>query len=205
MKKVLIMTVLSVLVTACGGAVKTDPSQATTTSTVAGTTSSVVTTTTTSGSSTTGNTSGYPAYAATFSLASGASQTFSVQSDSVLKVRINGGSGRETIPGTGYNFQYGCAQFNVTANGKTLVTQVMKIAGANNSMCPSAPTYVDLDFSANIGYSASIDVKVSAAKSDWRCLNAYSGFCPVADIYTTHVMNDVQVQIQSNNQYFTNF
>jgi hypothetical protein len=95
-----------------------------------------------------------------------------------LKVKIIPLAAANSPGGAGtFNFPYGCASFNVTVNGHTLPTGLIRVAGVSqnsNSECANAPTSAVVDFSTYLTGAGSIRVTVSNPMYD-NCRNMTPG------------------------------
>lgn len=107
--------------------------------------------------------------------------TQTVQTDSLLRVKITAGQGGPvTTPGyEEYNMNYGCIRYKIDLisivggqqykNGESKVTKVLSVPGADNSLCPDAPSNETFDFSSRLGSQSGIKIRVSEARYDLYC------------------------------------
>lgn len=115
-----------------------------------------------------------------------------------------------TLPGyTGWVFPYGCMQLQVTVNGVTQTTNVLKVANAPaayNSVCANNPSSEVLDFSNDITGNGTVNVTISNAVYDncrsWG--NAFNYGCAMSAMFMNHVAA-ATVQIQGDGTYLANY
>jgi hypothetical protein len=144
-------------------------------------------------------------FAVTGQFGASPSSTTRVYAGKTLKVRISALAAEASSLGTAA--PYGCVQYQVSAGGLTLKTQILAVPGMNNSLCAGAPQSQVLDLSsALVPGTGDIDVTVSASGYDYFCQLVENGAlslsyeavsCPVRSVYRTHVVRgvaDFQVQ-----------
>ena len=91
-----------------------------------------------------------------------------VPTDSILKVRITGTPADEDHS-EGYSASYGCVQYKVAVNGQSVTTDVLKVQGGDDTLCPNAPESQVIDFSSRLGGASDVEVKVSNPRYDFYC------------------------------------
>lgn len=148
--------------------------------------------------------------------------------DNTLKVKIRAlDAGPITLSNGSSNpftASYGCVKYTVTVNGRSVDTPILRVAGANNGLCSSAPTTYTMDFSDRLVAGASTaTVKVSNPRYDFYCqyysamagcqlyvgyynpscvalvASFYPGQCTVRSVYQTHTVRG-QLEIYTNQQ-----
>jgi len=100
--------------------------------------------------------------------------TGSVETDNLLRVKVTAlpGSQITATNGSGSNFtaNYGCVKYTVKVNGTVRQTQVLRVGGVLNSLCPTAPESEILDFSSILAAGHhSLTVQVTEARYDFYC------------------------------------
>ncbi|MEK6577837.1 MAG: hypothetical protein AABZ55_01305 [Bdellovibrionota bacterium] len=164
-----------------------------------------------------------PAITFSFSMTgtNGTTPTFatpSMNTDSILKVKVTAGPAQLNTGGSGFQGTYSCLAVNVTAIGQTVSTVNLATAGAGStattSQCPGAPHSQIIDFSNRLtpGHGP-VSISVSAARYDYYCNEfwiyyMYYGpygspygsnpglYCPMHVVYQNHVISgnlDIQV------------
>ena len=147
-----------------------------------------------------------------------------VETDSLFRVRIHAAPA-QSIPGADtVVMSYGCVQFNVTVQGEQRTTELLRVPGEDNSLCPNAPTSQVLDFSNRTGGASGMDVEISNPRydfychlwwqayysapwgynpSEWAMYNAgpYGSVCPTRYLHETHTAAGT-LEIETNGAAF---
>jgi hypothetical protein len=97
--------------------------------------------------------------------------TDAIDSDSIFRVRITAGAaGPLVYPGySNWSLPYGCVKYTVTVNGRSVVTNMLKVEGEDNYLCPDAKSSQVIDFSDRLGGPSGVTVRVSNPMNDWKC------------------------------------
>ena len=162
-----------------------------------------------------------PPITASFTLtgSGGTSPTYSttVDTDSLLKIKVIAGASTNVIPGSNFSATYGCVTYKVTALGQSQVTSTLSVGGNSNPICPNAPSEQVLDFSSRLTAGhRSVQVTVEATGYDFYCQGcltypwlyaAYpygpyscSMYCPMHTVYKNHGVTG-SMAIQVNGTY----
>lgn len=108
-------------------------------------------------------------------------ETGTVQTDSLLKVKITAGAaGSVTTPGyEEFSAGYGCVSYEIDLisivgsneykNGETVKTKVLKVPGGDNSLCPNAQESEVIDLSRRLGSQDGLRIRVKAPRNDYFC------------------------------------
>jgi len=108
-------------------------------------------------------------------------ETFEVQTDSILTIKALPGNGILTVDDTGYNFQYTCTKYSIEVNGYTVQTNYLAVNGATryasdwnlswySDPCENADTEQVIDLAGYIG-TGDEEITVSAVQTDYKCKN----------------------------------
>lgn len=177
------------MITACGGEPYREgsPTGGTTGTDTSGT-GGTGTTTTTDNTGSTGSTGGTNppitrAFTVTGAGGSAPEYTTTVNTDNILKIRVNSATaGQLSSPyGSSYsNFSasYSCIVYQVEALGETITTDPLSVNGGS-AACAGAPSEQVIDFSNRLSAGhGPITIKVRAVNYDFYyldCLSSYSG------------------------------
>ena len=128
--------------------------------------------------------------------ASGAvpSYTTSIQTSRTLRVKVTA-LAAPNLTLNGYNnwvFPYGCLRLQVSANGTTQSTQILRVDGTTqgpSSACQNAPTSQILDFTNAVPGNMFVNVTVSNAEYD-NCRYTWplNYGCSMSAIFATHIV-----------------
>ncbi len=120
--------------------------------------------------------------------------TYTLRTSRTLKVKVTPLSAPNlTLPGyTNWVFPYGCLRLQVTANGTTQTTQILRVDGAsqgNTSACKDAPTSQVLDFTNAMTGAGDVIVTVQNAEYD-NCRYTWpmNYGCSMSAIFQTHIV-----------------
>ena len=149
-----------------------------------------------------------PSYNAQINGVAGAVPTvsYAIQTSRTLKVKITPLSAPNmTLPGyTGFVFPYGCLRMQVTVNGQTQTTGVLRVDAIASVTCSTAPTYQVLDFSNAVTGNGVTNVTISNADYDncraWGNTFAYG--CSMSAMFANHVAA-ATAQIQGDGYYMS--
>ncbi len=151
-----------------------------------------------------------PSFQATFNGVNGTlpAAISTVKTSRTLKVKITPLSAPNlTLPGyTDWVFPYGCLRVQVTVNGVTQTSKILKVSGENqdqNSACANAPTSQTLDFTNAMTGNGPATISISNAEYDnCRYGNAYhlQYNCSMSAIYKDHIVA-ATVSTQTDNTY----
>lgn len=209
------LTILAVLAAGCGA----QPYQESVQGGVGNIPSSILPTAPDTGSGTnTGTVEAlYPTYTGSFAITgSGGAQptyTATINTDTVLKIRIKAGlAGKNT--GSNFSANYGCVTYTVKVMGETVATKVLS-PGGTDSVCPGAPTEEVIDFSHRLvpGHGA-VAIEISSPQTNFQCRDCYANpwnyyaypygpyscnlYCPVRNALSMHVATGT-LEVETNN------
>jgi hypothetical protein len=106
--------------------------------------------------------------------------TGTINTDSIIKVRITAGpAGQVSIPSgtySNYSASYYCVKYNVTVLGQTVTTNALSVNGGG-ALCPQAADNQVIDFSSRLipGHGP-VTVRVSSARYDYYCQLLMMGY-----------------------------
>lgn len=123
--------------------------------------------------------------------------TADVETDSILNVRVTAGDGVVEVVNSGTGQQisqtfltYTCVQYTVTVNGISQETAPLAVSGAGryssgySDPCATSESSDVLDFSTALGSEGTVEVTVSEAQYDYKCLYVYTSYCgTLTDLY----------------------
>ena len=120
--------------------------------------------------------------------------TFSVRTSRTLRVKVTPHAAPNlTLPGyTNWVFPYGCLRLQVSINGTTQSTQILRVDGTSQgatSACKDAPTSQILDFTNAMTGSGPAILTVSNAEYD-NCRYTWpmNYGCSMSAIFATHII-----------------
>lgn len=194
------------VLTACGST-----TARTTGTAVSSDTSATTTTATATATPSTGNIYDLPdadSYTASINGAAGTvpTVTYSIQTSRTLKVKVSPlAAPNLTLPGyTNWVFPYGCVRLQVTVNGVTKTTDILKVDGVAqdaSSVCANSASFQVLDFSNDVSGNGPSSIKVSNAQYDnCRYINPLTYGCSMSAIFQNHIVSST-ITIQGDGTY----
>jgi len=117
------------------------------------------------------------------------SQTYNFSTSQILRVKVEAlAAPHLTINGySNWVFPYGCMRVNVTVNGSTKMTKILRVDGLDDSKCKGAPTSEILDFSGIMTGSGPVTVTFSNAQYDnCRYYNPLAYGCDMTAVWQNH-------------------
>jgi hypothetical protein len=116
-------------------------------------------------------------------------KSYQFNTSQILKVKVEAlAAPNLTVSGyTNWNFPYGCMRVNVTVNGSTKLTKILRVDGINSSKCKDAPTSEILDFSGIVTGYGPVTVTFSNAQYDnCRYYNPLAYGCDMSATWQNH-------------------
>jgi hypothetical protein len=133
------------------------------------------------------------------------SKTFYADTSMKLRVKVTAQSAANNTVYSNWINPYGCFRVNVTVNGITMQTQILRVHGLTDSNCANAPTSEILDFTQYMsGNGTPVTITFSDAEYD-NCRYtdpfAYGGpQCGMKPLFPTHQAK-FKAAIQVDGQY----